>query len=237
MTTAIGNTSDLTLSDLYRTLDERKRPEDVAAIILAVGSRSAEVERLLKKVAAGGHRYSHMSGDFHRCAAKLSRQLVLASHLFAAAFEAGPEDLESVRQYLREVEGKIGKQFGKNDYKQDRLTKEQREAQGIDISRRQYNKRFRLAAKLEDKAARTEREHLKRALTLASKSRLASQLTWEQFAADVPTACFVAYYVARANLRSLFTINAQARPYDEVCETMMHGLRRQPQRTGSRSRS
>ncbi len=183
-------------------------------MILAVAGHSADIEKLLREVAKGGHRVSHMSGDFNRCAAKLSRQVALAALLFAAAFVADSEDLEAVRQYLREVEGRIGKQYGKSDYKHDRLTKEQRHGLGIDISRRQYNKRFRLAAKLEDKANRTERERLKRSLTLTSKSRLASQLTWDQFAADVRTACFVAYYVARANLRSLFTVNSQARPFD-----------------------
>jgi hypothetical protein len=155
----------------------------------------------------------------------MSPQLGLAAHLFAAPFEADPADLDAVRQFLREVEGRIGKQYGRSDYKHDRLNKGQRQDAGIDLSRRQYNKRFRLAAKLEDKANRSERERLKRSLTLASKSRLASQLTWEQFSADVPTACFVAYYVSRANLRTLFTVNAQARPFDEACEAMMRGLR------------
>lgn len=219
------NPTDFTLRDLYRTLDQRKRPEDVANMMLALSSPPDEIAKLLRQVSEAGHGYSYMSGDFHRCSADLSRQVGLAAHLFATSFAADLQDLQAVRQYLHEVEGRIGKQFGKNDYKHDRLNKDQREALGIDLSRRQYNKRFRLAAKLEDKARRTERERLKRTLTLASKSRLASQLTWEQFSSDFPTACFIAYYVARCNLRSIFTLNSQARPFDEVCEAMMRLLR------------
>jgi hypothetical protein len=104
------------------------------------------------------------------------------------------------------------------------LNKDQREARGIDLSRRQYNKRFRLAARIEDKQRRRTREIARRALTLASKSRLASHLTWEQFAADPATGCFIAYYVARCNVRSIFTAGPQARPYDQACDAMMRQL-------------
>jgi hypothetical protein len=75
------------------------------------------------------------------------------------------------------------------------------------------------------------REQFKRALTLASKNRLAAQITWEDFSCDVNSACFIAYYVARCNLRSLFTNNSQARPYDEICEALMQRCNRQPERT------
>ena len=55
---------------------------------------------------------------------------------------------------MRESKAAIGKTVGRNDYKHDRLNKERREELGIDLSRRQYNKRFRLAARMEDKARR-----------------------------------------------------------------------------------
>ena len=112
-------------------------------------------------------------------------------------------------------------EFGQNDFKHDRLPKSDRKKAGIDISRRQYNKRFRLAVRLEKKARKLRREQFKRALTLASKTRLAAHITWEDFSADLTTACFIAYYVARCNLRSLFTNTPQARPYDEICDVLM----------------
>lgn len=83
-----------------------------------------------------------------------------------------------------------------------------------------YNNRFRLAARMEAKRTRVLREQLKRSLTLASKSRLASRLRPEQLN-HAETASFVAYYVARCNLRSVFTNTAQTRPYDEICEMLM----------------
>ncbi len=90
----------------------------------------------------------------------------------------------------------------------------------MDISKRQYNKRFRLAARMERKRLRVIREQVKRSLTLASKSRLASRLKSDQFR-DTNTACFIAYYVARCNLRSVFTNQSQARPFDEICDMLL----------------
>src|SRR5690606_17201294 len=122
---------------------------------------------------------------------------------------------------VKVAEQSIGKEYGCNDFKKDRLPKPDRKAAGINISRRQYNKRFRLAVRLEKKARTLAREQFKRSLTLASKNRLASGITWDDFSADVNSAAFIAYYVARCNLRSIFTNTSQARPYDEICEMLM----------------
>ena len=221
----IVQTDDFTLRDLYRSLDQRKRPEDVARMILAVARPPPEVARALQAVARHADRPSSMSDDFHRGFASIDPQVAVATILFAVAGPADTADADAVHQYLTEIEAKIGKAVGRNDYRYDRLNRPLREAAGIDLSRRQYNKRFRLAAKMEDKADRRARAVARRGLTLASKSRLASKLTWEQFAADEPTACFIAYYVARCNVRSLFTVASQDRPYDGACEAMMRGLR------------
>jgi hypothetical protein len=37
---------------------------------------------------------------------------------------------------------------------------------------------------------------------------------------DVNSACFIAYYTARCNLRSTFTVSGQQRPYDEIAEML-----------------
>ena len=221
----MAETSDFSLRDLYRSLDERKRPEDVVKIVLSVSTLTETVKRALTAVAQHGGSYSRMSQDFSRSYASIEPQVKVASILFAVAAPVDVTDVELVNQYLSEIELQIGKKVGANDYKNDRLNKERRDELGIDLSRRQYNKRFRLAARMEDKVRRRQREILRRGLTLASKSRLASQLTWEEFSTDTATGCFIAYYVARCNLRSLFTVNAQARPYDEACEAMMTILR------------
>lgn len=214
-----------TLRDLYRSLDERKRPEDVARSVRLIAKPQGAVEATLRNVLDHGGRATHMAQDFHRSYASLAPQLKVGAALFAVDPPADPDDLEAVRTYLTRVEATICKNVGQSDYKRDRLNREQRRAAGIgEMSRRQYNKRFRLASRMELKVHRRVREITRRSLTLASKSRLASQLTWEQFAADPGTACFIAYYVARCNLRSLFTVNAQRRPYDEACDAMMQEL-------------
>jgi hypothetical protein len=218
--------TDFTMSDLFRSLDERKRPEDVARMILALGgdNLSNTIHRKLRAITKHPA-YSWMSQDFHREMASVEKQMGVAAQLFAVA-GVDPADESAVLAYLHKIEATIGKTFGKNDYKHDRLNAQQREKAGITISRRQYNKRFRLTAKMEDKTARRNVAMIKRGLTLASKSRLASHLTEEAFCEDPMTAYFIAYYTARCNARSLFTVGSQARPYDEVCESMMNVLRK-----------
>jgi hypothetical protein len=62
---------------------------------------------------------------------------------------------------------------------------------------------------MERKRDRLTKELKKREFTLISKSRLASTLSWEEFARDGNSACFVAYFTARCNLRSEFNIAVQ----------------------------
>jgi hypothetical protein len=214
---------DITLRDLFRTLDERKRPEDVAKMITKMDGPSLSIKEALR-LPSGTRSFSLMSGDFQRSRASVATQLKVAPILFASAAPDDPDDIEAVQRYIVQLSRQLVKKVGKNDYKHDRLNKEQRDKLGIDLSRRQYNKRFRILARMEDKLIRRAREISKRAITLASKSRLASRITWEQFSTDIDTACFIAYYTARCNVRSIFTVNAQARPYDEACDGIMKTL-------------
>jgi hypothetical protein len=220
------------LRELYRSLDERWRPEDVAQKIVIVLPLVGSDRETLEKAAKVGREnlYSSMSKDFER-PGNMSRQLKVAEELFGKRVNISADDVTEIEKWIKEAEQTIGKTYGRNDFKQDRLPKSERMKAGIDISRRQYNKRFRLAVRLERKVLKLSRERFKRALTLASKNRLAANITWEDFAADLNTACFLAYYVARCNLRSLFTNTLQARPYDEICEVLMQRCRRQPEAT------
>ncbi|WP_144981366.1 hypothetical protein [Gimesia aquarii] len=151
----------------------------------------------------------------------MKRQLVVGKQIFGKKASFSPDDVTRIEAWIKEVELSIGKNFGCNDFKYDRLPKEERKKRGIDISRRQYNKRFRLAARLEQKMFRLAREQFKRSLTLASKTRLAAKIGWDDFSSNMDTACFIAYYVSRCNLRSIFTNTSQSRPYDEICECLM----------------
>ncbi len=50
---------------------------------------------------------------------------------------------------LKKISPEIGKHFGASDFKADRLNKQQRKSAGLDLSKRKYNKLFRILARLE----------------------------------------------------------------------------------------
>jgi hypothetical protein len=219
---------------LHVTLDRRERPEDVAEKILNLHQQHASAfgvplstddRRLLERKVSGAGSYwwmTSMSDDFDRPVGAQS-QMAVAGELFAAdGTKTDADDFESVRDFIETAADEIGKTVGASDFKFDRLNREQRERMGLGgLSRRQYNKRFRLLARMEQKALRLERETLKRHFAQVSKSALANRVTFEQFAADLDTACFIAYFVARCNLRSEFTNTSQERPFDVVCERLL----------------
>src|SRR5690348_7299204 len=102
-----------TLRDLYRSLDQRKRPEDVARMVLAVAKPGGRVRDALREAARHAGSYSEMSQDFQRSCANLDRQLRVAGVLFAAEPPVDATDLEAVGAYLASVEAQIGKQVGR----------------------------------------------------------------------------------------------------------------------------
>ena len=218
-----------TLRDLHRSLDERWRPENVAQAILGLIDLQRSERRVVEQAASAGRKnfWFTMSRDFHR-PADMQRQLKVAEELFGRKVTFAPDDLLPIETWVEAIERTIGKQLGRNDFKYDRMTSGQRRTAGIEMSRRQYNKRFRLVMRMERKMLRIAREKFKRSLVLASKSRLASRISWDDFSADLNSACFIAYFVARANLRSIFTNTSQVRAYDEICETLMDRCLRSP---------
>ncbi|PTA66418.1 hypothetical protein [Deinococcus arcticus] len=226
----------MTTPDLRRTLhaslDRRVRPEDLLTPItqlMADQLSPADRQRLLKaqrqaRGAASSH-WSSMPADFRRPAAP---NLQVAGALFAAPLPPTDEPgvVAQLGQYLGQASAEIHKQVGESDFQRDRLNRDARAAAGLDLSRRQYNKRFRLVQRLERKQATLARELEKRALTLISKSRLASELPFSVFARDDASAAFIAYYTARCHVRSEFTNTAQVRPYDGVADLLFRHCRR-----------
>ncbi len=94
-----------------------------------------------------------MSDDFKR-PSTMGSQMAVARALFAAPSLVDPADMDAIEIYLRQAETEIGKEYGASDFKADRLSKAQRHVRGIDISKRQYNKRFRLTSRMEAKVLR-----------------------------------------------------------------------------------
>ena len=115
----------------------------------------------------------------------------------------------------------IGKSAGRSNFLIDKRDRAGRLEIGLKISRRRYNKLFRLCGRLERKLATTKDERAKHELVLVGKAALASRLTVEDLGADVLTAAFVAYYSARMKLRSEFTISGQQRAFDRLSEGLL----------------
>ncbi len=227
-----------TMEALFRTISQRRRPEDVAQMILeTLGDElTLNERRVLDRAAAGSIKralvkFTSMMEDFARPVAP-ERQVRKAIELFSTAYPmtaAECADADRVEVFIRHISLEIRKTFGRSDFESDRLNRPQRESAALEISRRRYNKLFRHLARLERKIKTYVREQRKYEFTRIGKSSLASRISWEEFSRDRSTACFIAYYVSRCNLRSEFTTSGQQRPYDKIAETLFERCKRRPE--------
>ena len=217
-----------TIDKLYQSVQSRQRPEDVAQLCLdLLGAKlKGRQYRLLANAAKNSLQatfgYSSMASDFAR-PDSIQPQLATATRLFPAVpalsrDEAG--DIEMATAYLMRLNGALSKTLDRHDFKADRLSHEKRREVGLDISRRQYNKMFRHIAYMERKLTQMRREQRKYEFTRISKTKLATHISAADFGVDENSACFIAYYAARCNLRSEFTNTSQVRPYDEIAEML-----------------
>jgi hypothetical protein len=220
---------------LYHSLNERQRPEDVAEAILEVlRSNLSKTERsCLQKAAQGSLRqtvvsYTSMLQNFARPDG-LERQVFKAIELFETSYSLEIDACDrpdEVEQFIRHISQEIHKSFGHNDFKVDRLNREARSECGMEMSRRRYNKLFRHLTRMEAKLTKLIGELKKLMFTKVGKSGLAHAILQEDFSDDPDTASFIAYYVARSNLRSEFTIDGQQRPYDEIADMLFKRCQR-----------
>jgi hypothetical protein len=72
------------------------------------------------------------------------------------------------------------------------------------------------------------RELRKYDATRIAKSSLANRIPYGDFTDSRDAACFVAYYTARNNRRSIFTNQSQDRPFDEVARMLLDRFKRNP---------
>ncbi|MFJ9542837.1 hypothetical protein ACIRPX_37095 [Streptomyces sp. NPDC101225] len=233
----MSSTTEQLLRELHASLGQRKRPEDVAQLIhdlldATPGGLDRDTRRALDKATRNSlrrlwHGYTSMLEDFARPVGA-QRQLARAAQLFDTVSELPAEagdDPARIEAVIRAAGEEIRKEYGRSDFLADRLNRGERAGAGLgEISKRQYNKRFRLLRRMEAKLARILVEQRKREITMIGKSGLAARLPYEDFAADPGTAAFIAYLTARANLRSEFTVQGQQRPYDEVADALFRRL-------------
>ncbi|MFC8197533.1 hypothetical protein ACFWBR_14660 [Streptomyces sp. NPDC060006] len=235
----MSENTEAVLRELYASLSLRKRPEDVAQLVrdlLEAGAGPDGLDpatrRALDKATRTSlrtlwHGYTSMLEDFARpvgAGHQLDRAAALFESVQVLPDEAG-EDPAQVEAVIRAAGAEIRKEFGRSDFLDDRLNRAQRAEAGLgEVSKRQYNKRFRLLRRMEAKLATILAGQRKREITMIGKSGLASRLSYEEFAADHATAAFIAYLTARANLRGEFTIQGQQQAYDEVAEALYRRL-------------
>jgi len=211
------------LEKLYASLKLRQRPEDVAEIILEVlkNDMSSVERKILNRVAKGALKrktlgYTSMSQEFSE-AVGAKQQINTAIEIFNLknVDKLDGNNIEEIKDFLNQTSHLIFKDVGKNNFVADRLNKVERKELGLDLSKRAYNKKWRLLKRLENKLEIKKVEFQK-----IAKHGLVHHLEFEEFAKDLDTACFIAYYNSRCNLRSVFTNKSQVRPFDEICDLL-----------------
>ncbi|WBA40248.1 hypothetical protein [Hymenobacter canadensis] len=219
----------MSLQELHTTLSQRRRPEDVAEMLLPLLEHQLDRGQLAILQRAVNHslrrsfwQHTAMSQVF-RAPVGAEKQVRKAAELFKTEINealryAASSEVEAV---LCQLSPLISKEPGQNDYLNHRLDRTGRKAAGLDISKRQYNKLFRSLRHIEHKLQKMQAEAYKAEMEQLAKHGLAHQISYEEFARDEATAAFIAYYTARCNLRSEFTISGQQRPFDEVAEMLL----------------
>jgi hypothetical protein len=215
-------------AQLHATLNARARPEEVADLILAaVGDELSDAQRrVVDGVARHSWRrtglFSSMSADFARPVGA-ARQIATLARLF----EREPDSLVDVvadPAELRVIAASVGEQIGwapgQVDFRRDRLARAQRAVVGIDLPKRQYNRRWRFLVRLAAKVERFDTQLRRRQLLLVGRSGLAADITLDRFRQDPGAACFLAYLVAGRNLRRGFSLSGRTNPFDEVAEML-----------------
>ncbi|HWU12690.1 MAG TPA: hypothetical protein VN157_01645 [Caulobacter sp.] len=223
-------TTELAILKLHASLARRDTPEAVAEMILAglpQGLSGAwlriplklRIQRSLK--ARFG--WSAMAAVF-KAVVPMDRQVAKAQELallFLQAEITGPDAGDDIEAFLARFNRLIGRAAGQRNFVEERRNRAARAAMGLALSRRRYDKLFRLACRLEDRLAQVRKEEQKYRLLLIAKGGLASDLRIEDLVGRFHTAAFVAYFSARMKLRSEFTIQGQQKPFDDLAAAML----------------
>lgn len=226
------------IEQLYQTLDQRRRPEDVAEMIVELmkgqlaihelATLSKAANRSLKNSVYG---YTSMLETFGK-AVGAEKQIKKAIEIFRISEkESSYHTADGIETFLNEVSPLIHKDVGQNDFRSDRLNKDLRKLAGLDISKRNYNKKWRLLKRIEIRLQKFIHESKKLELQKIAKHGLTHTIGFEEFSRDLNAACFIAYFNARSNLRSVFTNQSQDRPFDEICEMLFNRCKQSPDTT------
>lgn len=225
------------LRALYDTMFGRTTPEAVARLISeispdAFGALTVTRKRRSKKAVVAvetdwyANYMSQMPTDFNPVSSLVKPANVLATLLgLDPITEEQGRDPEVIRTLTHAGRQATHMSDGRWSFKNDRMDRAGRKTTAAgELSRRRYNKLFRLIARLDQYSI--ELWHQNRMFNLGrfAKTGFASRISWEVFSADVPTACFVAYYTANLGRRSMFTNGKQARAFDKKAEILFNRI-------------
>ena len=121
---------------------------------------------------------------------------------------------------LRKPSGGRGDRGGHADAR-DRMDAATRRESLPGVSVRAYRRAVRAVLHLQQRTEVLAAERDREASVAFGKARLAYLVTEEDFVACPATAAFIAYYVARLNMRTVFTAGRQARPMDTLAEQLL----------------
>ncbi|MGI5272523.1 hypothetical protein ACQEUU_25450 [Nonomuraea sp. CA-218870] len=216
---------DAAFRDLHASLSRRDRPEDVAELVLRVlAGRLGRRERVvLERAARHSTRregwFSSMPADFAPPVGG-ARQVAAANRLFDQDLDVDGDDPAALLEFAARTGEPIGWAPERGDFLRHRLNRQAREAAGLDLSKRQYNRRFRVLRRVAAKAGVLEIERDKRRLLQVGLAGFAAEIPYERFAGDVDAACFVAYYTARRKRRREFSLSGRENPFDEIAQVL-----------------
>lgn len=213
----------MSVPQLYQSIQERWRPEDVLRIVLELqGDTLSPKDRNKLTAAAGRVRRSSMSSIFAK-ADEMTRQIKIAETVFNVKAPK-KQDPAAIKKFIGTLKGRLGVEG--TDFKAHRLNHNDRKAtRGVSAKgHRAYNKQFRCLARLVDKYERCAKVSNLKELAQIAKNRLASRIEEEDFSSDLNTACFIAYLTARLNVRSTFTFGKQDPAYDTNAEVLFNQL-------------
>ena len=209
-----------TLESLHRGLSGRPRPEDVLAVLRTLYPTAPSWrQRLLSRISRTSA-YSYLPTDFEPTSSAIGTAVILAELLGIDMPTGAGSDPEATRALLSTAQDLVGFRDGARNFKADRDNRDARKSRGLDISRRRYDKLFRLVARLEDHLLKQAEQQALLDLNRFGKTSFAAELTYDRFASSAASASFVAYYAANLARRNLFIPGPQARAFDEVAEKL-----------------
>ena len=154
------------IENLHKTLNQRNRPEDVAQMVFEVLEHdlSSKEKDILKKATKSSLKntffgYTSMMQEF-ATAIGAEKQIKKTIEIFKLRNKilVDYNNVNDIKKFIDEVSPLINKVVGANNFLSDRLNKEQRKEKGLDLSKRSYNKKWRLLKRLENKLLKYTRE-------------------------------------------------------------------------------